>query len=154
MLDLVRDPGSRRSHLRWVRIATLVLAFAHWFPASKHVSALVAHPSLDEAWKAVGACLAVVLYLAPPAWQARAIAQLWHRRPSVLSGLSLVLIVVHAVAAIDHAPRFWSRPSWGDGWRAFGAAFAIGWFIAPLRWQHRALARLARLSEGKRTSRV
>ncbi len=154
MVEVVRYESSERSHLRWVRVVTLVLAFVHWFPASKHVAAFVTHPSLDEAWKAVAASLAVLLYLAPPARQARAIALLWRRRRGALSGLSVVLIVVHAVAAIDHAPRFWSHPSWEDGWRALGATLAIAWFAAPLRWQQRALARLARLPSGAHLGRV
>lgn len=148
MVELVSNLGSTRTRYGGVRIATVVLAFAHWFPASKHVVAFFAQPSLDEAWKAVGASLAVALYLAPPAWQARAIARLWHRQRGAFSALSLVLLAVHAVAVIDHLPRFWSHASWEDGWRAIGASLAMAWFTAPLAWQHRALARLARLPSG------
>jgi len=132
----------RRSVL--LRAVTLTLAFVHTFPARKHLALFVAAPSWTEGWKGIGALVAIALYLLPVSLQARGLALLWRRRASMLRVAGVVLAVAHAVPASDHLPRFLATGSPGDAWRGIGAAFAVVWFVAPLRVQARLLAALAR----------
>jgi hypothetical protein len=126
-----------------LRALTLALAFLHAFPANKHLTLWLAHPSVDEAWKGFGAVLAIALYMMPVGWQARALGHLWRQRRTALVAAGIVLAMVHAVPASDHLPRLLAHASWGDAWRGIGAAIAIAWFLMPLPVQARALALLA-----------
>jgi hypothetical protein len=124
-----------------LRSATWTLAIAHSFPARNHLAALIEAPSFDEAWKGLGALVAIVLYLLPVRVQARALTALWSNCRGVLRTSALVLVVVHAVPALEHLPRFLSSGSWGDAWRGIGATLAVLWFLAPLRAQARIISR-------------
>jgi hypothetical protein len=135
-------PPMRRSVL--LRAVTLALAFVHTFPARKHLALFVAAPSWSEGWKGIGALAAIGLYLLPVSLQARGLALLWQRRAWLLRVAGVVLAVAHAVPASDHLPRFFATGGLGDAWRGIGAAFAVVWFLAPLRVQARLLAELAR----------
>jgi hypothetical protein len=123
-----------------LRAVTLALAVVHAFPASKHLAAFAGDPSLSEGWKGIGAALAIALYLLPPKRQARGILRLWRRSPLVLTVVSSLLVLVHAVPASDHLPRLLASPSFGDAWRGIGSLAALVWFLLPLGWQRRALA--------------
>jgi hypothetical protein len=136
-----------------VRALTWLLAWVHSFPALKHLRALVITPSLSEAYKGIGAAVAVILYLAPTEWQARMLGRLWQRRHSVLTLASLVLVATHAVPALDHVPKFFDDPTWADAWRGFGAAFAVLWFTVPTPMQARAIGVLARSAQNWRFAR-
>src|SRR5438270_7757503 len=98
-----------------LRIGTLVLAYAHTFPASKHLAAFVRSPSISEGWEGFGALAAVCLYLLPVRLQIRILRALWQRR-RLLSAATWALVAVHAVPALDHLPRFVGSPTWADGW--------------------------------------
>src|SRR5580704_18156534 len=95
-----------RRRLAVVRVITLALAFLHLFPARRHLGLFVEHPSVAEGWKGFGALFAIALYLLPLQSQARALAMLWREHRGVLRIASIVLVVVHAVPAWDHVPRF------------------------------------------------
>lgn len=122
-----------------IRIVTLTLAWVHSFPALKHLRIFVAQPTLAEAWKGVGAAAAVVLYLLPPTWQARALARLWNRRRALLVSAGWLLAGAHYVPAADHFPKLLDGASWGDLWRGLGSATAVVWFVLPVHVQARAL---------------
>jgi hypothetical protein len=133
-----------------LRTLTIALAFVHSFPASKHLAAFAAAApwsadALSEAWKGVGAALAVCLYLLPVSVQVRALAHLWRFRRLALKGAALVLVAVHLAPARDHVPRLFAAPNWADGWRGVGSVLAIAWFVAPLRLQARLLSLLGRM---------
>jgi hypothetical protein len=133
----------------FLRALTLTLAFVHTLPAEKHLALCFHHPSAGEAWKGLGALLAVGLYLLPVRVQMRALRALWRERRAALRAGGLVLAVVHTVPALDHVPRFVATGQWPDAWRGLGAGLAVLWFLAPLRAQAVAVAamgRLARLS--------
>jgi hypothetical protein len=123
-----------------LRAALLVLAFVHSFPARKHLLAFVAAPSLEEAWKGIGAACAIALYLAPIAWHVRALGFLWSRARFVLALGGVALALAHAVPALDHLPRLVAEPSLADAWRGLGSFAAFVWFLLPLPVQGRALA--------------
>jgi hypothetical protein len=118
-----------------LRATLFAFAFAHSFPARKHLAAFVATPSLEEAWKGIGATVAIVLYLAPPRVHARALGALWARRRGALAAGGWVLAVAHAVPAADHLPRLAGGVTWADAWRGLGALVACAWFTLPLHWQ-------------------
>ncbi len=122
-----------------LRVFMFVMAYAHTFPARKHALAFAAAPSLDEAWKAGGAIIAVALYLAPPQVHARALRALHRNVPVLLRIAGVLLAVAHLVPALDHVPRFVSAPSFADGWRGLGALAAAMWFVLPLQLQSWAL---------------
>jgi hypothetical protein len=128
-----------------LRLLTLVLAFAHTFPARKHLAAFFEKPSLSEAWEGFGALLAIALYLLPVRIQARALTTLWREHQGLLRTLGVLLAAAHAVPAIDHLPRFVAALSWGDAWRGFGATFAMVWFLAPMTLQRRVIVAIADL---------
>ena len=128
-----------------LRVATLALAYAHTFPASRHLLAFVHSPSLAEGWKGFGALFAVAVYLLPVRVQARGLGALWRRR-RLLGAATLTLAAAHAVPALDHLPRFLAAPTWGDGWRGIGATLAVIWFLTPGSQQGRLLARVGRLA--------
>jgi hypothetical protein len=133
----------RRSTL--LRVLTLALAYAHTFPASKHLVALWQHPSLDEAWKGIGAAIAVALYLLPVHVQVRGLRALWRRR--VLLGVTTsALGIAHAVPLFEHLPRFVATGGWSDACRGLGSAIAVVWFATPARQQAAALSAVARLT--------
>ena len=127
------------------RAALLLLAYVHTLPARKHFAALLVEPSVDEAWKALGAMIAVVLYLLPPRIHARVLGALWTRRRGLLVAGGWLLAIAHAVPALDHLPRFFAEPTYGDAWRGLGSALASAWFVAPLPLQARAVAIVRRL---------
>lgn len=130
----------------FVRAAMLVAAFVHTFPATKHGRLFVAHPSIDEGWKALGALIAIAIYLLPPKTIARVVVALWrsHRRVVVAAGW--LLACVHAVPMLDHLPRLFAAPTWGDGWRGVGSLFAVLWFVAPVDAQAALVTAARRLS--------
>jgi hypothetical protein len=125
-----------------LRAALVGLAFAHSFPARKHIAAFFEAPSLAEAWKGFGAAAAVALYLLPPTVYVRALGWLWTRRRAWLSAAGILLAVAHLVPAFDHLPRFVESPTWTDGWRGVGALLAFAWFATPLSLQARVVRRL------------
>ncbi|MGH7439931.1 MAG: hypothetical protein ACRENE_29940 [Polyangiaceae bacterium] len=127
-----------------LRIATLALAFAHTFPARKHLVAFALDPSVSEGWKAFGAAIAVGLYLLPVRLQARGLGALWRHR-SLLKAMALGLVAVHAVPLSDHLPRFVASGAWADAWRGMGSALAIVWFVTPVSQQAAVLSALRRL---------
>jgi hypothetical protein len=135
-----------------LRIGTLLLAYVHTFPATKHLAAFAHSPSLSEAWKGFGALGAVCLYLLPLRSQVRLLRALWRRR-RVLAALTWVLAATHAVPALDHLPRFLGAPSWGDGWRGIGSALAVAWFLAPVVTQGRVIAAVGRRAAAHETVR-
>jgi hypothetical protein len=120
----------RRSAL--LRVVTLTLAYAHTFPARKHLAAFVDAPSLSEGWKGLGALIAIGLYLLPPEVQARALVALWQRHKGVLRLATALLAAAHAVPALDHLPRFLEIGGWPDAWRGLGSTAAALWFVAPV----------------------
>ena len=124
-----------------LRLVTLLLAWAHTFPAIRHIGLFAAEPSLGEAWKGFGGGFAVALYLLPPAWQVRALVALWSRHRGLLVAGGWLLAIAHAVPASDHLPKWLAHPSWVDTWRGFGSAIAILWFVSPLPMQARFLRR-------------
>jgi hypothetical protein len=125
-----------------VRAGTLGLAFVHTFPARGHLTELVAHPSLAEAWKGLGALVATIFYLLPPSTQARALSHLWARRRALVGAMGLLLAAAHAVPAADHLPHLFDHGTFHDAWRGLGSALAVIWFLAPVPLQARALSRL------------
>jgi hypothetical protein len=129
-----------------LRLTTLALAFAHTFPARKHLTAFFEKPSWPEAWEGFGALLAVALYLTPVRVQARALTVLWREHRSLLRAAGLLLAVAHAVPAVDHLPRFFEYVDWADGWRGIGSTAAVAWFLAPVTLQGKVIAALARLA--------
>jgi hypothetical protein len=131
------------SRLALLRVATLALAFVHTFPARSHLAAFFEAPCFADAWKGFGASIAVVLYLFPVRVQARGLALFWRSRKTMLRGLALLLVAVHAVPALDHLPRFIQSARWEDAWRGVGAAIAMLWFLAPPWMQARAFRALA-----------
>ena len=128
-----------------LKIALVALAALHVLPAKKHLALFFAHPGIDEAWKGFGAALAVLFYLAPYRWVARAFGWLWRERRAALRAGGFVLAAVHLVPACDHIPAFVRSPSWGDAWRGVGASAAALWFMAPLPVQVRLFIRGRRL---------
>ncbi len=122
-----------------IRVLTLGLAFAHALPAQKHLAAFFDAPSLTEAWKGLGAALAVALYLLPPRVQARGLGHLWARRRSALTLAGVLLALIHVVPMVDHLPGVLDHPTWADAWRGGGATVAALWFLLPLPVQKRAL---------------
>jgi hypothetical protein len=129
-----------------LRIGTLVLAYAHTFPATKHLAAFVHSPSLSEGWKGAGAVAAIGLYLLPVRLQLRVLRALWQRR-RVLGVTTWALAAAHAVPALDHFPKFLCAPTWADGWRGCGAVLAIAWFLTPVAAQARVLTAVGRLAQ-------
>ncbi len=127
-----------------LRVATLLLAWVHTFPALRHLEGFFAEPSLGEAWKGFGGALAVVLYLQSPALQARIVVRVWRMRVATLpvGAAGIVLAAAHAVPAFDHLPKLIAVPSWADGWRGIGSAMACAWFTLPIPTQARVLSRL------------
>ncbi|MEW5852257.1 MAG: hypothetical protein AB2A00_25935 [Myxococcota bacterium] len=143
MLSLLRRGG-------WLRLVTLVLAWAHSFPAAKHLGLFVDNPSLTEAWKGFGALAAVVIYLLPVPWLVGRIQVLWQRRRVVVQLATTVLVVAHLVPAVDHLPRFWAEPGWSEGWRGVGSLLAATWLALPVDWQGRVLQWVLRPRVGTR----
>src|SRR5262245_9222215 len=105
-----------------LRAAALALALVHCFPACSHLTAFFAAPTIADCWKGFGALFAIVLYLLPLRIQARALSALWRYRTTTIRALTLLLVGVHAVPALDHLPHFFESGSWADAWRGFGAA--------------------------------
>ena len=140
-VDLAHAFVRRRRALGLValRVGLAALAFVHSYPARKHLAAFVAAPSLGEAWKGIGAAIAVVLYLLPPRLHARALGALWARRRIALVAGGWLFAIAHAVPAADHLPKLASALTWGDAWRGLGALFACAWFTLPLPAQARVL---------------
>jgi hypothetical protein len=133
-----------------LRAVTLTLAYAHTFPARKHLLAFVHGPSFAEGWRGFGALLAIGLYLLPPEVQARGLVRLWRSHARLLRVATAALAAAHAGAAFDHVPRFLAIGGWADGWRGLGSSFAMIWFVAPVPVQAAliaAIGRLVRLSQ-------
>jgi hypothetical protein len=133
-----------------IRGALCTLAFAHAFPASKHLGAFFAVPALADFWKGSLALVAVLVYLTEPIRLARALVTAWRRARPLLTAGAVVLVVVHLVPAFDHVPRFVAAPTWADGWRGIGACFASVWFALSVPMQARLLAALPRWSAAPR----
>jgi hypothetical protein len=133
-----------------LRIATWALAIVHTFPARTHMAAFFEKPSLADAWKGFGGVLAVGLYLLPIGVQARTLTALWRQHRSLLRAGALLLVLVHAVPAFDHLPRWLASGGWGDAWRGVGASLAVAWFLAPPSAQARAVRALAHAARGGR----
>lgn len=129
----------KREH--FFRVATLLLAYVHTFPALRHLGEFLTQPSWQEGWKGFGALIAVIVYLIPPLEQARAMRALWNRRKTALRVAGMVLSVGHLVPAFDHIPKFVEAPSFHHAWRGFGAGLAAVWFLIPLQAQMRLMVR-------------
>jgi hypothetical protein len=129
-----------------VRLVTLGLAFAHLFPAKKHLALFVAHPSLGDGWRGFGALMAIALYLLPPTTQARLLVGLWTRARTTLRIAGLVLAAAHAGAALEYLPHLRHTLAWSDAWRGIGASIAVTWFVLDVRLQARVLSRLQTLA--------
>jgi hypothetical protein len=134
------------------RVLTLGLAALHTLPLRHHFADWLSRPNLSDAWKAIGAAIAIALLAAPFKLQAR-MAQLAWNRKGVLVTLALVLVVAHLVPAADHVPKLIAPPNVGDAWRAIGSCAAVAWFAAPrgaqlalVRLLHRPALRLAHAS--------
>jgi hypothetical protein len=68
-----------------LRVAGVVLAVAHAVPAADHLPRLVESFTFGDAWRGIGAAIAVVWFVAPLRAQARILAALAHiLRPSSL----------------------------------------------------------------------
>ena len=70
----------RRTQSRWhtVSVAATLLAIAHVVPAADHLPKLLASPSWADAWRGVGATLAVAWFASPRALQLR-LVRAWFR---------------------------------------------------------------------------
>ena len=113
-----------------LRVVLCVLAFVHTYPGRKHLALLFAEPSVGEAWKGIGALVAVGVCCMPIAWFARVLRVLVKRRTSFFL-ITAALVAAHLVPATDHLPAFLAHPSWADGWRGIGSALAASWFVSP-----------------------
>jgi hypothetical protein len=114
-------------------IASVGLALLHTLPARHHLQDMVASFCASDAWKGIGAAIAVFLLAIPVQQQARIMAVF--RRAHVLGLAAVLLVIVHLVPALDHVPKFLAQPNFSDGWRAIGSCFAILWFAAPRQIQ-------------------
>lgn len=112
------------------RTVTAGLAALHVLPLQHHLVDWVAHPNLSDAWKTVGAAIAVTVLALPFNVQARAAQLAWNRK-GVLFTIVLALVAVHLVPAVDHVPKLIAHPNFGDAWRALGSCAAIAWFASP-----------------------
>ena len=110
-------------------IVCIGLALLHTLPARHHIEEMLASFDLGDAWKGIGAVIAVMLLVLPVRWQARAIGAF--RRARLLGLAAALLVVVHLVPALDHVPKVLASPSFSDGWRALGSCIAVLWFGAP-----------------------
>lgn len=138
---------------RVVRAAMILFAWIHLQPAVKHLTLFARTPSIDEAWKGFGAVVACALYLQSPARVAAWLVALSRRAPALVWGVGWLLAVVHLVPAVDHVPKLIAQPSWGDGWRGVGSAFAVAWFAAPVSTQARVMGFVRRaLAEASHAS--
>jgi hypothetical protein len=64
-----------------LRAAGVVLAVAHTVPAADHLPRLIASANFGDAWRGVGAAVAVLWFATPLRAQARALATLTHFVP-------------------------------------------------------------------------
>jgi hypothetical protein len=127
-----------------IAVVGAVLAFAHTFPATRHIGLFLREPGLNEAWKGFGSAIAVLVFLASPRKLARIIGRLWTERQALAKVLAYALVVAHMVPALDHVPRFVAAPNWADAWRGFGAVLASAWWTLPVPAQGRVIARATR----------
>jgi hypothetical protein len=114
-------------------IASIALALLHTLPARHHLQDMVTAFSASDAWKGIGATIAVFLLVIPVRQQARIMAVF--RQAHLLALAALLLVVVHLVPAADHVPKFLAQPNFADAWRAIGSCIAIVWFAAPRQIQ-------------------
>jgi hypothetical protein len=61
-------------------------------------------------------------------------------RSVVLRAVTLAFAFMHTFPARKHLLAFAAAPSWSEGWKGFGALFAIGLYLLPLEVQRRGLA--------------
>ncbi len=132
-----------------LRVVLGVLAFVHTYPSQRHLALLWAKPSVGEAWKGVGALVAICVCCMPVAWYARGLRALVKRRTSFFL-ITAVLVAAHLVPATDHLPAFLAHPSWADGWRGVGSAVAAAWFVSPRTLQ----AQLVGALRGERSAHL
>jgi hypothetical protein len=66
------------------------------------------------------------------------------RRSAVVRTLTLALAFIHTFPARKHVAAFVADPSWSEGWKGFGAVFAIVLYLLPVGVQSRGLAFLWR----------
>jgi hypothetical protein len=114
-------------------IASSALALLHTLPARHHLADMLARFDSSDAWKGIGAAIAVVMLAVPAPKQARVIAVF--RRAHLLGLAAALLVVVHLVPAFDHVPKLFAAPNFADGWRALGSCIAVLWFGAPRTFQ-------------------
>ncbi len=55
------------------------------------------------------------------------------RRPALLRAVTLALAFVHTFPAQKHLLAWIHDPSLSEGWKGFGALFAVGLYLLPLR---------------------
>lgn len=66
------------------------------------------------------------------------------RRLAMVRAMTLALAFVHSFPARRHLGLFVMHPSFAEGWKGFGALFAILLYLLPVQSQARALAMLWR----------
>ena len=118
-----------------IRPLLLGLALMHLLPATHHGRDLLAAPTVSDAWKAIGAVLAVGLLAMPAPWLVKLVGRTsrWH----TVSIVATLLAIAHVVPAADHLPKLFASPTWPDAWRGLGAAIAVAWFASPRALQLR-----------------
>jgi hypothetical protein len=90
---------------------------------------MLAALNVSDAWKGIGAVVAVALFVMPFEAQANLVGIL--KRRQLLVAVALVLVAVHLVPASDHIPKLITSPNFADAWKALGSTVAIMWFVAP-----------------------
>lgn len=128
-------------------LATIGLALLHVLPARHHLADMASRFNLSDAWKGIGAAVAIAVLALPFENQAKVVAFL--KRRKWLGAAALLLVVVHLVPAADHVPKLLAAPSFGDAWKAIGSVLAIAWFLAP-RSVHVAVLQVVTRAQGRR----
>ncbi len=118
-----------------IRPLLLGLALMHLLPATHHGRDLLASPNASDAWKAIGAAMAVGLLAMPTPWLVKLVGHTMKWRS--VSVAAALLAIAHVVPAADHLPKLFASPSWADAWRGILAAIAVGWFASPRALQLR-----------------
>jgi len=126
--------------VKLVRFVTVALAALHVLPARHHLGDLASSFSMGDAWKGIGAAVAVVFLLLDGRTQARVVAALTRR--DLLATATIALAIAHLVPAFDHVPKLFAAASFADGWRAIGSTIAVAWFASPRQLQFAAMRRL------------
>ncbi len=122
------------NHIKPFRVIAVSLAALHVLPARHHLADMFARFNGADAWKGIGAAIAVAFLLLDCRVHSRVIAT-FKKNPPLLPLGAALLVIVHLVPAIDHVPKFFAHVNFADGWRALGASIAIMWFASPRAFQ-------------------